>query len=292
MTNEQIIKKVAAKHFCVLPGMVKVHNRLMGGMSNYTYIIVVKNRKYTFRIPGKRADRFVDRVVEKHNIQLVDTLYLNNKTVYLDVEKGYKIAEYIEGQPLSELNPLDYLKDVAIVLHTVHESGLRSDYDYNPLKRLQLYEEHTYEYDYDHTPRYYELKDRFLALKDTYMDPENLTLCHGDSQISNFVVTPEKEVRLMDWEFTGNNDPFYDIACFGNNDFNHALALLPVYLGREATREEQNKLYFFRSFQCLQWHNVALYKEFIGLSIELGVDFDFVANLYLDKAEKFLDSIK
>jgi hypothetical protein len=42
----------------------------------------------------------------------------------------------------------------------------------------------------------------------------------------------------------------------------------------------------------LQWHNVALYKEFIGLSLDLGVDFMFVANLYLDKAEGFLDSIK
>lgn len=292
MTNEQIIKEVTADVFNVIPGSVHVHDRLMGGMSNYTYVIEVKGKKYTFRIPGKRAEKFVDRVIEKHNIGLVDTLHLNNKTVYLDIEKGYKIAEYIEGQPLSELDPLDYLKDAAIVLHTIHESGLRSDYDYNPLKRLMTYEEHTYEFDYDHCDRYNSLKDRFLSYKDKYMDPDRLTLCHGDSQISNFVVTPEKELRLMDWEFTGNNDPFYDIACFGNNNFDHALALLPVYLGREATVEEYNRLYFFRAFQCLQWHNVALYKEFIGLSIELGVDFDFVANLYLDKAEKFLNNIQ
>jgi thiamine kinase-like enzyme len=292
MTHKEIIKEVAAKALGVMPGLIRVRERLMGGMSNYTYIFELKARKYTFRIPGKRADKFVDRVVEKHNINLVDDLHLNNKTLYLDIETGYKIAAYIEGQPLSELNPMDYLRDAAIVLQTIHQSGLKSDYDYNPLKRLMKYEEHTYEYDYVHTERYYELKKRFWDLKDKYMDPEKLVLCHGDSQISNFVLTPEKELRLMDWEFSGNNDPFYDIACFGNNDFNHALALLPVYLGREATTEEYNKLYFYRTFQCLQWHNVALYKEFIGLSLDLGVDFMFVANLYLDKAEGFLDSIK
>ena len=60
----------------------------------------------------------------------------------------------------------------------------------------------------------------------------------------------------------------------------------------EPTVEEYNRLYFFRAFQCLQWHNVALYKEFIGLSVDLGIDFMFVANLYLDKTEKFLNSIK
>lgn len=292
MTNEQLIKEVASKVFGTLPGVVKVYGRLMGGMSNYTYVIKVKARKYTFRIPGKNAEKFVDRKVEKHNIELIKDLRLNNNTIYLDVDKGYKIADYIEGQVLSELDPLDYLLDASLTLHMVHESGLKSDYDYDPIRRLRLYEEHTYEFDYVHSDRYYNLKERFMKLKDRFMDPELLTLCHGDSQVSNFVITPENEMRLMDWEFTGNNDPYYDIACFGNNDFAHALALLPVYLGREATVEEYNKLYFFRSFQCLQWHNVALYKDFIGLSIELGVDFMFVSNLYLDKAERFLDSIK
>lgn len=292
MSNEQIIKEVTAKAFGLIPGMVKILHRLMGGMSNYTYVIEVKSKKYTFRVPGKNAEKFVDRVVEKHNIELINDLHLNNKTVYLDVVNGYKIAEYIEGQPLSELNPLEYLQDASIVLHMVHDSGLRSNHDYDPLHRLQMYEENTYEYDHVHSDRYYNLKDRFLALKDKYMTTDSLTLCHGDSQVSNFVITPDNEMKLMDWEFTGNNDPFYDIACFGNNDFDHALALLPVYLGREASKEEYNKLYFYRTFQCLQWHNVALYKEFIGLSIELGVDFMFVANLYLDKAERFLNSIQ
>jgi len=292
MTHEQLIKEETGKAFVILPAIVQVHNRLMGGMSNYTYVMKIKARHYTFRIPGKNAEKFVDRKVEKHNIELIKDLHLNNKTLYLDLDKGYKIAEYIEGQPLSELDPLDYLLDASITLHMIHESGLKSDYDYDPLGRLRLYEEHTYEFDHVHSDRYYALKDRFMALTDRYMDPEQLTLCHGDSQVSNFVITPENEMKLMDWEFAGNNDPFYDIACFGNSNFDHALALLPVYLGREATVEEYNKLYFFRAFQCLQWHNVALYKEFIGLSIELGVDFMFVSNLYLDKAERFLDSIK
>lgn len=292
MTNEQIIKEVTSKAMNVGINDVIVKERLMGGMSNYTYVISVKEELYTFRIPGKKAEKFVDRDVEKHHIDLVKALQLNNETIFLDVHSGYKIAKYIEGQPLSELNPLEFLDEAANVLHKIHDSGLQSDYDYDPLGRLKLYESHTLEYGHKHSERYNELKKRFLSLKDKYMDMSNLVLCHGDSQISNFVKTPQKDLRLMDWEFTGNNDPFYDIACFGNNDFNHALELLPVYLKKTPSVEEFNRLYFYRSFQCLQWHNVALYKEFIGLSVDLGVDFMFVANLYLDKAEGFLDSIK
>ena len=45
-------------------------------------------------------------------------------------------------------------------------------------------------------------------------------------------------------------------------------------------------------YQCLQWHNVAMYKDLIGLSKDLGVDFKFFADLYLDKATNFLNKIK
>lgn len=291
MTNEMIIIKKCSEVFNVKEDQIKVVKRLMGGMSNYTYVIEISGKLYTFRIPGKKADKFVNRTVEKHNIELVEELELNNKTVYFEVSTGYKIAEYIDGTPLHELDPLQELKNASIILHKIHESGLKSDYDYDPLGRLKLYESYLVEYNFTHSERYNDLKAKFLSYKDKYMDKSKLVLSHGDSQVSNFVVTKEG-LRLMDWEFTGNNDPYYDIACFGNSSFDHALALLPVYLGKEPTLEEYNKLYFFRAFQTLQWHNVALYKEFIGLSKDLGVDFMFIAGLYLDKAEKFLGSIK
>ncbi len=292
MTNEQIIKAVSSKVLNVKEDEVVVVNRLMGGMSNYTYVIKVNDKLYTFRIPGKKAEKFVDRVVEDFHIKLVEDLDLNNKTIYLDVKTGYKIAEYIEGTPLHELEPLEMLDEAAKVLHQLHDSLKKSKYDYDLLKRLALYESYLDEFNYTHSKRYQELKARFLSYKDQYMVDDLLVLTHGDSQVSNFVVTKDNKMKLMDWEFTGNNDPFYDIACFGNSNFDHALALLPVYLGHTPTKEEYNRLYFFRTFQTLQWHNVALYKEFIGLSKDLGVDFMFIANMYLDKAEGFLNQIK
>jgi thiamine kinase-like enzyme len=291
MTNEMIIIEKCIEVFGVKKEEVKVEKRLMGGMSNFTYVVNINNKFYTFRIPGKNADKFVNRIVEKHNIDLVEALGLNNKTVYFDIESGYKIAEYIEGTPLHELDPLLYLDQAAEILHKIHESSIVSDYDYDPLGRLKLYESYLGQYDFKHSERYLKLKEKFMSYKDKYMDKTKLVLSHGDSQISNFVDTKDG-LKLMDWEFTGNNDPYYDIACFGNNDFNHALALLPVYLKKTPSVEDYNRLYFFRAFQTLQWHNVALYKEFIGLSVDLGVDFMFVAGLYLDKAEKFLKEIK
>jgi thiamine kinase-like enzyme len=82
MSIEQI-KATTAKALHVNEENVELDHRLMGGMSNFTYVIKVNEDKYTFRIPGKNAERFVDRDVEKDHIPLSEKLGLNNETVYL-----------------------------------------------------------------------------------------------------------------------------------------------------------------------------------------------------------------
>jgi len=290
MNHEKLIKATCAKVLNVLEDQVELIERLMGGMSNFTYIVNVNDTLYTFRIPGKNADKFVDRTVEQYHIELIESLELNNDTIYLDVESGIKIAKYIKGKPLHELSPHDHLEDAAKALKTIHNSSIHSKYDYAPFERLTQYEDYNKAFNHEHSERYYKAKETLLSYRD-FLDQFDKTLCHGDSQISNFVVTTDG-IRLMDWEFTGNNDPFYDIACFGNANFDHAVALLPVYLNRTPRSEDYNRLYLWRIFQTLQWHNVALYKEYIGLSEDLHVDFKKVASLYLDKAETLIAKLK
>ncbi|PKK85398.1 MAG: phosphotransferase, partial [Tenericutes bacterium HGW-Tenericutes-8] len=48
----------------ILKKDVKIVQRLLGGMSNYTYIIEAAGEKFTFRQPGENAFHFVDRDIE------------------------------------------------------------------------------------------------------------------------------------------------------------------------------------------------------------------------------------
>ncbi|MFV0439763.1 MAG: phosphotransferase [Lachnospirales bacterium] len=270
---------------------VKVVEKLLGGMSNHMYVIEVNGEKFTFRIPGKNANNFVTRDIEKQNIELVDSLDINNETVVFDVEIGYKISRYVEGKCLVEVDYQEHLEEISSILKKIHNSGLKAVNDYEWLSRLDKYEKLVLNQGYtDESDEYYALK-KSLTEDFDYFNNNELVLCHGDSQISNFVVGLDK-IYLLDWEFCGNNDPYYDIACFGNKDFDDALRLLDVYLGRKANDEEIKKLNYFRAFQCLQWHNVALYKHLIGLSEELNVPFGEVAKGYTEKAKAFLSNAR
>ncbi|MDR1782193.1 MAG: phosphotransferase family protein [Bacilli bacterium] len=253
--------------------------RLMGGMSNYTYVIEIEGKKYTFRVPGKGAEHFTNRVQE---VEIMDSIAKYNflpQPIINDVATGYKVAPYVEGKILSDIEnkPLDAIAATLKKVHSIDKFA----YDYEPLKRLESYEKLSNELD----PVYLALKDKWLEIYNTKLINVPLCACHGDAQVSNFVLDKER-VYLMDWEFSANNDPIYDIACFGNANFNDALELIEVYFDNPG-KDEYQRLYAWRMFQCLQWHCVAKYKHEVGLSEELAVDFDYVAKQYLVKAKGF-----
>ena len=75
--EEYIIARVNA---VMHAGDAKIIKRLEGGMSNYTYVVECNGKKYTYRVPGKYAEKFVDRNDEWHYVKEVDKLNINNIT--------------------------------------------------------------------------------------------------------------------------------------------------------------------------------------------------------------------
>ena len=259
-----------------------IDQRLMGGMSNYTYLVTKNNKKYVFRIPGEGGFNFVDYNQEEKNLQLVDKLNINTKVIYLNPTFGYKISEYIEGNIID--NTVD-LNKVSMLLKTLHTNKVKFQHDYGHFKRLEKYEAiHT-----DNNDEYFILKEQFKKLYESNLIMNLGVPCHNDAQIANIIIDNDQNLHLLDWEFAANNDPIYDIASFGNKDFNQALGLLEHYFDNP-TNDHYLRLYAWRMFQCLQWYNVATFKQEVGLSKKLDVDFEKIAQMYITLAQTMYDN--
>ena len=264
----------------------KIVMRLEGGMSNYTYVVECQGKKYTYRVPGKFAERFVDRDDEWANIQEVDRLGLNNVTTYVEIRSGEKLAEYVEGTIMSTTDVVSYNEMSVKALKKIHNSDLKFK-DYNAFGRLDTYQNYCIEMGFTHPQEYLDLRNKLEVLRKQYVSV-TMVPCHCDYQPTNLVISGNK-LYVLDWEFAGMNDPFYDIACYGNAGFDKALALLEAYVGRKPTEEELKRLYFHRAFQCLQWYNVAIFKDRVGLSKDLNMDFNAVALMFLGMAKDLLE---
>lgn len=271
----------------------KIIYRLLGGMSNYMYLVEIDGKHYTVRFPGEYCEHFVDRDLEENGIMLFEKLGLTNKTVYLNKEEGTKISEYTEGFALSDLkrsgNALPYEK-VSDLLKKVHNSNLKAVNNYDPFKRLDNYEKDLVELGYTLPNNYLEVKKDFLTFKD-YLDSQKKVLCHNDSQPSNFVLGNDGNLIIVDFEFTGNNDLVYDIACFANMELSDGEKLLEVYFGTPSS-DEYKRFYLWRSYQAFQWYNVAMFKELVGMSKSLKLDFKMIADSYLQQAIDNLNKAK
>ncbi|MBR5353763.1 MAG: phosphotransferase [Bacteroidales bacterium] len=276
--EEYIVARVNALMHTQDAAIVK---RLEGGMSNYTYVVETRGKRYTYRVPGKYAEKFVDRVEEWDNIQEVNKLDLNNATSYVEIISGEKLAEYVEGVIMSETDVVSY-NDLSVqALKKIHNSDLRFK-DYNAFGRLSDYERYCREMGFTHPKEYIELREKLEQMRQAHSDVP-MVPCHCDYQPTNLVISGDK-LYVLDWEFAGMNDPFYDIACYGNAGFDKALSLLESYVGHKPTSQELRRLYYHRAFQCLQWYNVAIYKDRVGLSRDLNMDFNQVAAFFFNMA--------
>ena len=131
----------------------KIVKRLEGGMSNYTYVVECKGTKYTYRVPGKYAERFVDRNEEWDNIQKVEKLGVNNKTEYVELRTGEKLALYVEGTIMSNTDVVSYNEMSAKALKQLHSSDIQFN-EYNAFDRLDNYEKYCTDLGFKHPQEY------------------------------------------------------------------------------------------------------------------------------------------
>ncbi len=264
---------------------VEVVKRLEGGMSNTTYVVKVNDDFYTYRIPGKYAYLYVDRTDEVSGYSTIEDINVSTPLVYINEKTGIKVSKYVEGKILNTINPLEHLKEVKNILVKLH--SLKGKNDYNPFNRFEKYEEYVKNYEKPDFDLYLKLKGELIKHKEMLENAKKV-FCHNDAMPSNFILADK--LYLVDFEFAGNNDYIYDIACFGNENFICGKELMKEYLPN-ASKEEWQRFYLWKIFQNLQWYNVALHKDMLGTSIELNLDFKAIGISFLKKALDFYQEL-
>jgi Ser/Thr protein kinase RdoA (MazF antagonist) len=97
-------------------------------------------------------------------------------------------------------------------------------------------------------------------------DPARLRPCHCDPTGANLLDTGER-VWLVDWEYSGMNDPMWDLAYLSvQSDFDPALdeALLAAYLGRPPGQRDRSRMALYPALVELLSALWALVQQCVG----------------------------
>ena len=262
-------------------GEIKPLSKLQGGMMNRSQIIELDGIKYVWYTPTEQANEMVDRKLEKSNIDKVYPLGITSKNLVF-YEDGMKINEFIEGKSLNLIDEFD-TKEVAKILHKLHDSNVLSDKDYLPFEKVANYIKEVESLDIKLDEDFYILYKDIYSKKD-FLESQKLTICHNDFQRSNIIKTPDNKYYMIDFEFMMNNDPVFDIAAFGNNNVVEGYQLLKDYFS-VLDKDIKTRFFYWRMLLSLQWYLVALIKDKRGEGKEHGFDFYQVAQFFLGNAK-------
>ena len=275
MEKEEIIK-------IILGDTARIVSPILGGMMNNSYLVENQDKQYILYIATEQANEMVDRKEELNHLEMVYELGITSKNIYFDVSNGIKINEFIPGSSLNHLQEFDAVKTAAI-LKTLHESGLKSNLDYQPFERLLGYEKEAKQHS-SLNETYARLRKVIFDNRD-YLTNVKQVLSHNDFQKSNIVRNEDDHYYMIDFEFMANNTEHYDIACFGNDKVEEGFELLKAYYGEKLTNDDIKRFYLWRIFISLQWFLVAIIKHYRGEGKIHQIDFLSVANHFINNAQ-------
>ena len=246
---------------------------LKKGMTNRSFLFSCKDKKYIMRIPGEGTDQLINRRQEAAVYQTIAGRKICDEIAYINPENGYKITEYLEGARVCDAENEEDLQKCMKKLREFHGQKLKVDHSFELFGQMEYYESL-----WEGTPSAYKdyekTKEHVLQLKD-YIEANagEQVLTHIDAVPDNFLFVKEngkEEIRLIDWEYAGMQDPHVDIAMFciyslyKKEQVDH---LIDLYFEGNCDERTRIKIYCYIAVCGLLWSNWCEYKR------KLGVDF-------------------
>jgi thiamine kinase-like enzyme len=251
---------------------------LSGGITNRNFLVVVGGRddRYVIRLAGNDTHLLgISREVEHAATVAAAGVGVGPEVTAFIRPEGYLVTRFIVGSAVSDaaVHQATTLRRVADSLRRIHDGppipGL-----FIPLRIVEAYRALAAARGV-RIPAEYELS-MALARRIEFAflsNPVELRPCHNDLLNANFIDDGAR-IRIVDWEYAGMGDPFFDL---GNFSVNHGLTpdedaeVLRAYEG-DARPERLARLALMRT--------VSDFREAMWGVLQQGIstlDVDFVA---------------
>lgn len=216
---------------------------LPGGITNRNLLVVASGTadRWVIRLAGNDTHLLgISREVEQAATVMAAGVGVGPEVTAFIRPEGYLVTRFIEGSAveLGAVHSARMLRRIADSLRRVHEGpaipGL-----FVPLRIVEAYRALAMARGVP-IPREYDLARAVARRIEAALltEPIELRPCHNDLLNANFIDDGHR-IRIIDWEYAGMGDPFFDL---GNLSANHELSaaedaiLLEAYGGRADER--------------------------------------------------------
>ena len=258
-------------------------SELEGGITNFNYRVDVDGKSFHLRIPGENTEMLgINREHEYKANLVAGELGIAPEVVYFIEPEGCLVTRFIDGRPIppEEIRqPANTLR-VAEKLHNIHALPTIPG-AFSPFQVVRDYADIARRYKIPF-PENFDWLISQINHAETILNSRHLFQkpCHNDLLNGNFLLADQ--LYILDWEYAGMGDIFFDLANFSNN---HELSeaedrvLLNCYFTEFTPQDviHLNIMKFMSDFREAMWGLVQ-----IGVS-KLPFDFRAYANKHFDR---------
>ena len=257
---------------------------LGGGITNHNFKVDVADGSYVLRVAGRDTGLLgIDRGVE-HEASLAAAAVGVGPDVVAFVEpEGYLVTRFIEGTivPVERMREEESIKRVAHALRAVHR-GPSLPGRFISFRVVEDYRSTAFAHGAEVPPSYVwarQVARRVERARGVFAERP----CHNDLLNAN-LIDDGSRIRIVDWEYAGMGDVFFDLANFSINhglDRDARQSLLSAYVGQVRPEDERalELMLFMSDFREAMWGVVQ------GAVSELDFDFAGYANEHFERME-------
>lgn len=248
---------------------------LKKGMTNRSFLFSCKGKRYIMRIPGEGTAQLVDRRHEAAVYQAIREKNICDDIAYISPDNGYKITEYLADARVCNPEKAGDVRRCMQRLREFHELRLTVAHTFDIFGQIEFYESL-----WNGAPSIYkdyrQTKENVFSLRG-YIDAhvQERVLTHIDAVPDNFLFVKRddgsEEIRLIDWEYAGMQDPHVDIAMFciyALYDRRQVDETIAAYFPGGCSEAVRLKIYCYIAACGLLWSNWCEYKWTLG--VEFG----------------------
>jgi thiamine kinase-like enzyme len=198
------------------PGRKATITELGGGITNRNYKVGVDGEFFVLRMGGAKTELLgIDRAVEHAAGKRAFEVGVGPEVVAFEPTEGWLVARFIEGAPISleEMRRPQMLRRVAAALRTLHESQpIPGRFDAWAV--VDGYRDTASAHGVAMPPEFDAAREVAEQIR-VARGPQPAVPCHNDLLNANFL--DDGFIRIVDWEYAGMGDRFFDLANFSVN---------------------------------------------------------------------------
>ncbi len=263
---------------------------LEGGITNRNYRVRFAGSDVVVRLPGKDTDLLeIDRAAEKAAGDLAARAGVGPTVVALLDDPPCLVTEFVVGEAVTaeELREPGALAEVATALRTLHACEERLPVEFSGFRIVETYAARMAARGAEVPSSYEWAAAAAHRIEAVLTGPEHEPVpCHNDLLAANFIRSPQG-VRIVDWEYAGMNDRYFDLGNFAVNnelDASQEAELLSAYFEAPAS---ECRLAALRLMRFMSDFREAMWGAVQSTISDLDFDFTDYCAKHFDRMREF-----